>query len=160
MNVPDELTCDEFKQLAPAYVLLALEDVERQACKRHLAVMAPHQGCPQALAQAELVAARLGGALAPQLPSARLWRSISARLDEGDHPGQDRVTALAPGTPLEEAARRRSLYQICGWLVTATLLGLYLHHAPLDFGHKHPSTQPGPGLRSGSTSHALAIEAR
>ena len=160
MNVPEELTCDEFKQLAPAYVLLALEDVERQACSHHLAVMAPHQGCPQALAQAELVAARLGGALAPEVPSAHVWRSISARLDQGDHPGEDRVVALAPGTPQEQAAQRRGLYQICGWLVTATLLGLYLHHAPLDFGHKRPSAQPGPGVRGGLAPHALAIEAR
>ena len=160
MNVPEELTCDEFKQLAPAYVLLALEDVERRACARHLAVMAPHQGCPQVLAQAELVAARLGGALAPQMPPSHLWRSLRARLDEGDHPGDDRVTALVPGTPLEEAARRRGFYQICGWLVAATLLGLYLHHAPFDFSHKHPGADLGSGLRGGLTPHALAAETR
>ena len=156
MNVPDDLTCDEFKQLAPAYVLLALEDVERQACARHLAVMAPHQGCPQAVAQAELVAARLGGALAPQLPPSHVWRSIRARLDGGNHPGEDRV----PATPMEEAARRRGLYQICGWLVAATLLGLYLHHAPFDFSHKPAGAEPGSGVRGGLAPHALASETR
>jgi len=32
----------------------------------------------------------------------------------------------------EIAARRRSLYHLCGWLVAAALVGLYLYNTPLD----------------------------
>ena len=33
---------------------------------------------------------------------------------------------------MPEDARRRSLYHLCGWLVAAALVGVYLYNAPLD----------------------------
>ena len=51
------MTCDEFKEMAPAYVLVALDEHERSACAHHLATGFPHRGCREAVAAAELVAA-------------------------------------------------------------------------------------------------------
>ena len=115
------MTCDEFKELAPAYALIALDEQERSACADHLAMGFPHRGCREAVAAAELVAARLGTALIPQRPSPQVWRSIAARLheDRGNSPGP-------------EDARRRNLYHLCGWLVAAALVGVYLYNAPLN----------------------------
>jgi anti-sigma-K factor RskA len=116
------MTCDEFKDLAPAYVLVALDEPERLACAQHLATRAPHHGCREAVAAAEMVAARLGAALIPQRPSPQVWRAIAARLQD------------ERGTPplLDDPARRRGLYHLCGWLVAAALVGVYLYNAPLD----------------------------
>ncbi|HSY39834.1 MAG TPA: hypothetical protein VLA79_09905 [Polyangia bacterium] len=115
------MTCDEFKEMAPAYALVALDEQERSACAHHLATSFPHRGCREAVAAAEMVAAQLGAALVPQRPSPQVWRTIAARLHEsrGD-------------SPLPEEARRRSLYHLCGWLVAAALVGVYLYNAPLD----------------------------
>ena len=109
-NAPGGMTCDEFKELAAAYALVALDEQERSACEHHLAMRAAHQGCREAVAAAELVAARLGAALIPE------------RLRE------ERGMPPLPG----DAARRRSLYHLCGWLVAAALVGIYLYNAPLD----------------------------
>jgi hypothetical protein len=116
------MTCDEFKELAAAYALVALDAQEQSACMQHLAARLPHRGCREAVAEAELVAARLGAALIPQRPSPQVWREIAAHLheDRGSSPLAD------------DAARRRGLYHLCGWLVAATLVGLYLYNAPLD----------------------------
>ena len=54
------MTCDEFKEMAPAYALVALDEQERAACAHHLATGFPHRGCREAIAAAELVAAQLG----------------------------------------------------------------------------------------------------
>jgi hypothetical protein len=116
------MTCDEFKEMAPAYALVALDEPERAACAHHLATGAPHRGCREAVTAAELVAARLGAALIPQRPSPQVWRAIAARLHE------DRGTPPLPDDP----ARRRGLYHLCGWLVAAALVGVYLYNAPLD----------------------------
>jgi anti-sigma-K factor RskA len=121
-NVNARMTCDEFKEMAPAYVLVALDEQERSACAQHLATRAPHQGCREAVAAAEMVAARLGAALIPQRPSPEVWRAIAARLHE------DRGTGSQP----DDVARRRGLYHLCGWLVAAALVGVYLYNAPLD----------------------------
>jgi hypothetical protein len=115
------MTCDEFKEMAPAYALVALDEHEHSACSEHLATGSPHRGCREAFAEAELVAARLGAALIPQRPSPQVWRAIAARLHE------DRETS-----PVPEEARRRTLYHLCGWLVAAALVGVYLYNAPLD----------------------------
>lgn len=120
-NVNARMTCDEFKEMAAAYALVALDEQERSACAHHLATAFPHRGCREALAAAELVSAQLGAALIPQRPSPQVWRSIAARLHE------DRGTATQP-----EEVRRRSLYHLCGWLVAAALVGVYLYNAPLD----------------------------
>src|SRR3954447_23393520 len=115
------MTCDEFKEMAPAYALIALDEEERSACAEHLAKGA-HYGCREAVASAEMLAARLGAALIPERPSPEVWRAIAARLP------QDRGTASLP----DEAARRRGLYHLCGWLVAAALVGVYLYNAPID----------------------------
>jgi hypothetical protein len=116
------LTCDEFKELAPAYALIALDEAEREACARHLAEGTAHRGCREMVAEAEVVAARLGAALAPRMPSAHVWTAIAARIRTGE-------SAPALG---DEAARRRGLYHLCGFLVAAALVGLYLYNAPVD----------------------------
>ena len=121
VNVNARMSCDEFKELAPAYVLVALDEQERSACAHHLATAFPHRGCREAVAAAEMVAAQLGAALIPQRPSPQVWRAIAARVHE------DRGSS-----PLPEEARRRSLYHLCGWLVAAALVGVYLYNAPLD----------------------------
>jgi len=120
-NTNAYMTCDEFKEMAAAYALVALDEQERSACAQHLAAAFPHRGCREAVAEAELVAAQLGAALIPQRPSPQVWRAIAARLPED--PGVSR---------LPEEARRRSLYHLCGWLVAAALVGVYLYNAPLD----------------------------
>jgi anti-sigma-K factor RskA len=119
---PDALTCDEFKELAPAYALIALDEGEREACVRHLALGTAHRGCREVVAEAELVAARLGSALAPRTPSAHVWAAIAARIRSGE------------GAPAlgDEAARRRSVYHLCGFIVAAALVGLYLYNAPVE----------------------------
>jgi hypothetical protein len=116
------LTCDEFKELAPAYALIALDEKERDACARHLAPGTVHRGCREVVAEAEMVAARLGNALAPRMPSAHVWAAIAARIRTG---------ADAPALG-DEAARRRGLYHLCGFIVAAALVGLYLYNAPVD----------------------------
>jgi hypothetical protein len=117
------MTCDEFKEMAAAYVLVALDEQERSACAEHLAAVSPHRGCREAVAAAELVAAQLGAALIPERPSPHLWRAIAARLHE----------RRGGGPPLpDDPARRRGLYHLCGWLVAAALVGIYLYNAPLD----------------------------
>ena len=115
------MTCDEFKEMAPAYALIALDDEERSACEDHLA-KGSHRGCREAIAAAEMVAARLGAALIPQRPSPEVWRAIAARLPH------DRGAATLP----DETARRRGLYHLCGWLLAAALVGVYLYNAPID----------------------------
>ena len=121
MNAPDRMSCDEFKEMAAAYALVALDEPERAACAHHLATGAPHRGCREAVGAAELVAAQLGAALIPHRPSPQVWRAIAARLHEA------RGTATQP-----EDARRRSLYHLCGWLVAAAVVGVYLYNAPLN----------------------------
>jgi anti-sigma-K factor RskA len=119
------MTCDEFKEMAPAYALVALDDDERSACADHLA-KGSHRGCREAVAAAEMLAARLGAALIPERPSPEVWRAIAARLP------QHQEIARGTATVADEAARRRGLYHLCGWLLAATLVGVYLHNAPID----------------------------
>jgi anti-sigma-K factor RskA len=120
-DVNARMTCDEFKEMAAAYALVALDEQERSACAHHLETSFPHRGCREAVAAAELVASQLGAALIPQRPSPQVWRAIAARL-QGDG-----GAATQP-----EEARRRGLYHLCGWLVAAALVGVYLYNAPLD----------------------------
>ena len=124
------MTCDEFKELAPAYALIALDEDERRACVHHLASGAHHRGCVEAVEQASFVAARLGTALAPSLPPPRVWQNIAAEVRA--HRPSAALATTGAMTSLEEA-RRRGLYQICGWLVAVALLGLYLYAFPFDF---------------------------
>jgi hypothetical protein len=116
------MSCHEFKELAPAYALVVLDDEERSACARHLAIGAAHHGCREAVAEAELVAGRLGAALAQERPSPHVWRNIALGLAE--------VHRSSP--LLDDPVRRRGLYHLCGWLVAAALVGFYLYNAPVD----------------------------
>jgi anti-sigma-K factor RskA len=134
------MTCDEFKEMAPAYVLIALDEEERSACADHLAT-GSHRGCREAVASAEMVAAQLGAALIPVRPSPQVWRAIAARLpvDRGAENLSD------------ESARKRGLYHLCGWLVAAALVGVYLYNAPLDLRALH--TLMGLGGQVASSGH-------
>ncbi len=129
------MTCDEFKELAPAYALIALDEHEHRACLDHLSSCVHHRGCVEAVEQASLVAARLGAALAPSMPPPRVWQNIAAEV-RAHRPGAALATTAAV-TSLEEA-RRRGFYQICGWLVAVALLGLYLYAFPFDFRRRQP----------------------
>ena len=80
MTVQDELTCEEFNDMAPAYALAALDDTERSACTRHLALRGPHRGCQEVVAEAQRVTTRLSAAVPPHAPPPRLWRAIEARI--------------------------------------------------------------------------------
>ena len=133
------MTCDEFKELAPAYALIALDEDERRACAHHLATVAPHRGCVEAVEQAALVAARLGTALAPTLPLPHVWQNIAAQVRTQRAGGA--LATAASAVSLEEA-RRRGIYHICGWVLAAALLGLYLYATPFDFRRRQSST-PG-----------------
>ncbi len=131
------MTCDEFKELAPAYALIALDEAERRACADHLATGAPHRGCVEAVEQATLVVARLGTDLSPSLPPPHVWQNIAAQVRA--HGAGGALATVASAASLVEA-RRRGIYQICGWLLAAALLGLYLYAFPFDF--KRPQTAP------------------
>ncbi len=137
------MTCHEFKELAPAYALSALDEEERAACAGHLATGAPHRGCREAVAEAELVAARLGAALMPDRPSPHVWRNIALGIDQA-----------RPASPFpDDAVRRRGLYHLCGWLVAATLVGLYLYNTPVDLRRRLATAGSGPERRA--ESHGL-----
>lgn len=131
------MTCDEFKELAPAYALIALEDDERLACAEHLASEAPHRGCLQAMEEAALVTARMGATLQPLVPPARVWQRIAAEV-RANRAGGPVAISIARASSIEEA-RRRGIYQICGWLLAVTLLGLYLYAFPFDLRRRHPT---------------------
>lgn len=130
------MTCAQFKELAPAYALIALDEDERRACAQHLASGAAHRGCVEAVEQASLVAAHLGAAIHPSLPAPRVWQAIAAQV-RAQAPAT--VAAVASVASIE-AARRRGLYQVCGWLVAATLLGFYLYAFPFELRHRKPGT--------------------
>jgi len=76
------MTCAEFKELAGAVALDALDPEERAAAFAHLAE-ARHEGCPEALARATAAARLLSGALPDVQPPDRVWRRISARTGAG-----------------------------------------------------------------------------
>ncbi|HXJ18863.1 MAG TPA: hypothetical protein VMT03_01415 [Polyangia bacterium] len=153
MNGRQMITCDEFKELAPAYALIALEDDERRACAEHLASESPHRGCLQALEEAVLVGARVGASLQPVMPAARVWQKIAAEV-RANRAGGAVAVSFARATSIEEA-RRRGIYQICGWLLAVTLLGLYLYAFPFDFRRRH-ATDPETALSGGSAGAQLA----
>jgi hypothetical protein len=70
-----DMSCDSFKELAPAFALEVLEGRERVACLRHLAGAA-HDGCAEAVADTQAVAARLCAVLPAPIPSPDTWRAI------------------------------------------------------------------------------------
>jgi hypothetical protein len=80
VNRGRDMTCEEFVERASALALSALDDIERQACARHLAWPGMHRGCRQALAEAEAVTALLSEALPERTPPPELWRAIEDRV--------------------------------------------------------------------------------
>ena len=80
MTASDEMTCEQFTEMAPAYALAVLDETERTACTRHLAQSGTHRGCQEALGEARQVTACLSAAVPARLPSPGLWRAIEARI--------------------------------------------------------------------------------
>jgi hypothetical protein len=77
-----QLSCAQFVEMADAFALDALDELEQRACARHITRMVHHQGCREALAAARDVMERLGAALPDATaPSPELWNAIEARLE-------------------------------------------------------------------------------
>ena len=93
------MTCAEFKELAAALALDALEPDERERAYAHLAEGITHEGCSAAFARAEEAARSLSGAVTDVRPPDRIWRWIDAR-----------VSAHAP---------RRRWVAVAGWAAAA-----------------------------------------
>jgi len=72
------VTCAEFKELAAALALDALDPDQRATARAHLVESIPHEGCTEALARAQATARLLSGALVDTQPSDRVWRPIEA----------------------------------------------------------------------------------
>lgn len=80
MNRRRDMTCEEFVEKASAFALSALDDIERQACARHLARPGQHRGCRQALTDAEAVTTMLSEVLPERTPPPELWLAIEDRV--------------------------------------------------------------------------------
>ena len=78
-----QMTCAHFVELADAFALNALDELEERACARHITRMIHHQGCREALAMARDVV----GYLAVMVPGGNappaVWSAIQARLGVG-----------------------------------------------------------------------------
>jgi anti-sigma-K factor RskA len=74
------MTCQEFKQLAPAMALGALDPEERAACDAHL-TEPEHDGCHEELAAAMETVDAIPLALPPVRPPKELWQKISDRIE-------------------------------------------------------------------------------
>jgi hypothetical protein len=123
MTVSDEMTCEEFRETAPAYALAVLDEIDRTACTRHLAQSAPHNGCEEALGEARQVTARLSAAVPARPPSPGLWRAIEARIADVPTGAVDR-------------RRRPRVREIAGWVVAAGVIGLSLVSTLADRGRR------------------------
>lgn len=78
-----QMTCSQFVELADAFALDALDELEQHACARHVTRIIHHHGCRDALAVARDVVDHLavlvpGGSAPPAL-----WGAIQARLGVG-----------------------------------------------------------------------------
>ena len=111
MTASDEMTCEQFTEMAPAYALAVLDETERTACARHVAQSGPHRGCQDAVAEARQVTARLAAAVPARAPSPGLWRAIEARIAD---------------VPTRAVDRRRRPRGIGRWVVPAAIIGLTL----------------------------------
>jgi hypothetical protein len=125
MTVSDEMTCEEFRETAPAYALAVLDEMERTACTRHLAHSGPHRGCEEALEEARQVTARLSAAVPARPPSPGLWRAIEARI------------ADVPTGAVDRRRRpRERVREIAGWVVAAVVIALSLVSTLADRGRR------------------------
>ena len=95
------MTCAEFKELAAALALEALDPDERAAARAHLAEPIRHEGCVEALARAEAAARSLSGAVIDTPPPHEVWGRIEARLSAR---GRRRPWLAAAGWAVAAAA--------------------------------------------------------
>jgi hypothetical protein len=124
------MDCEEFRELAPAFALGALEEPERADCAAHLAGdRRRHQGCAEALAEAQAVAAQLASLLPRWRPRSRVWEAIQLGVMQ---------TGRMP------RAQRRVWRELSGWFVAAAVLGLYLYNAPVDSARKADAAVTAP----------------
>jgi len=78
-----QMSCAHFVDLADAFALDALDELEQRACSRHIMRSVHHAGCREALAAARGVVDQLSTALPGGTPPAALWSAIEARLGIG-----------------------------------------------------------------------------
>ena len=83
MTYRQPMSCARFVDLADAFALDALDELEQRACARHIMRAAHHAGCREALAAAHDVMDRLAAGLPVTVPPPGLWTSIEARLGLG-----------------------------------------------------------------------------
>jgi hypothetical protein len=141
-EVPAQMTCAAFLEVAEAFALGVLDDSERLACAQHLADSAGHAGCVDAVLETQIVTARLAAMLPGRSLRPGTWQVIESRLGE------------APG---EAAARGRRLWELADWLVAATVVGLYLYGAPVATPRPRSLEGEAPLRRPG---HALPATSR
>ena len=98
------MTCAEFKEMAAALALDALDPDERALARAHLAESIPHEGCADALARAEAAARLLPGALVDRPPPDWVWRWIEARVSARTRPPRRRRWATVAGWAVAAAA--------------------------------------------------------
>jgi hypothetical protein len=93
------ITCAEFRELAAAFGLGALDTQERAACEAHLGVTASpeheaeHARCYELARQSADAATLLAQALAPRRPPPAVWSAIAAQL------GTPEAAAAPPARP-------------------------------------------------------------
>jgi hypothetical protein len=122
MTMSDEMmTCEHFTEMAPAYALAVLDEIERTACTRHLAQDGPHRGCLAAVGAARHVIARFSAVVPARPPSPRVWRAIEARIAD---------------VPTGAVDRRRRLRERTGWAVAAVVIGFTLVSRLIDSGRR------------------------
>lgn len=83
------MTCEEFRELAGAYALRALDAEEHAACEAHLAEP-QHRGCEEALRRAYSTVGALASGLPPVAPGEGVWRAIEARMESSSSPAEPR----------------------------------------------------------------------
>jgi len=143
------MDCAEFKELAPAFALGALEESERAACAAHLAGGGAHDGCADALGEAQAVAAQLGALLPPRRPRSRVWEAIEASVATRARPAGGGPPATAGARPTIAALRpvpRRVWRELGGWFVAAAVTGFYLYNAPLESARKADAASASPAV--------------
>ena len=121
------MTCEEFKALAPAWALGALEEEEREACQAHLASPRLHEGCESALARARQAAQLLAQGLRPVVPPETVWNAIERRLAQETEAAVRRDSALPRWSRLS-----RTLALAASVAVVFLLIGNRLGRSEVD----------------------------
>ncbi len=107
------MTCAELKQLLAAHALGALDAEDRAAVAAHLAE-ATHEGCREALAEAERTVRALGAALPPVAPDPGTWAAIEKQI------GTTAAASAGPPSARASAGRpRRFVARALPWVLLA-----------------------------------------